>query len=66
MSLDVQFSALKANDFSPEQPSKALRPIAVTESGIMTEANLEQPSNALLPMAVTELWIVTDDSLAQL
>ena len=44
----------------PEQPSKALDLILVTEFGIVIEVRPEQPEKAELPILVTELGIVIE------
>lgn len=45
-------------DCKDEQYSKALSPMLVTESEMVTECKDEHQLNASSPMLVTELWIV--------
>ena len=47
-------------DVKPEQPSKALYPIYVTELGIVRDVKPEQPQKAPYPIDVTELGMVMD------
>ena len=48
------------------QFKNAVRPIEVTELGIVTDVSLLQSINAKSPIEVTELGIVTDVSPLQL
>ena len=48
---------------SSVQPWKALEPMDVTESGIVTDANLVHDPKAHPPIDVTESGIVTDTKL---
>lgn len=48
---------------SPVQLQKALLPIAVTLSGIVSDVKLEHPLNAPLWISITDLGIMIDDKL---
>jgi hypothetical protein len=43
----------------------ALKPILVTEFGIVIDVKMEQPLNAKIPILVTELGIVIDVKIEQ-